>query len=108
MKDITIKGIRDAEMLNETIYMYAHDALIHYLMPHGLEQQSGAAWGTRDICQGPFEFLLSFAHYDALRNILLNIFAHQSIETGQWSEPKISVCIFASVSFSFKRCETRK
>ena len=81
---ITIKGIRDAEMLNETIYMYAHDALIHYLMPHGLEQQSGAAWGTRDICQGPFEFLLSFAHYDALRNILLNIFAHQSIETGQW------------------------
>ena len=82
---ITIKGIRDAEMLNETIYMYAHDALIHYLMPHGLEQQSGAAWGTRDICQGPFEFLLSFAHYDALRNILLNIFAHQSIETGQWA-----------------------
>lgn len=84
VRNIAIKGIRDAEMLNETIYMYAHDALIHYLMPHGLEQQSGAAWGTRDICQGPFEFLLSFAHYDALRNILLNIFAHQSIETGQW------------------------
>ena len=84
VRNIAIKGIRDAEILNETIYVYTHDALIHYLMPHGLEQQSGAAWGTRDICQGPFEFLLSFAHYDALRNILLNIFAHQSIETGQW------------------------
>ena len=30
--------------------------LVHYLSPHGLEQFGGAAWGTRDVSQGPTEF----------------------------------------------------
>ena len=37
-----------------------HDAMIHLTAPHGLEQYSVAAWGTRDVCQGPLEFLLRF------------------------------------------------
>lgn len=45
-----------AEKLNAIIYWYAHDALIHFASPHGLEQSGGAAWGTRDVCQGPIEF----------------------------------------------------
>ena len=41
---------------------FAHDALIHYLAPRGLEQYSGGGWGTRDVCQGPVELLLSLGH----------------------------------------------
>ena len=36
--------------------------MIHLTVPHGLEQFSGAAWGTRDVCQGPVEFLLALEH----------------------------------------------
>lgn len=56
---------------------FAHNALIHYLAPHGLEQFSGAAWGTRDACQGPLELLLAFRHDAAARDILERVFAHQ-------------------------------
>jgi cellobiose phosphorylase len=56
---------------------FAHNALIHYLAPHGLEQFSGAAWGTRDACQGPLELLLAFRHDAAARDILGRVFAHQ-------------------------------
>lgn len=56
---------------------FAHNALIHYLAPHGLEQFSGAAWGTRDACQGPLELLLAFRHDSAARDILERVFAHQ-------------------------------
>lgn len=34
-----------AEKLNLTVYWYAHQMLVHYASPHGLEQYSGAAWG---------------------------------------------------------------
>ncbi len=72
--------------LNETVWWYAHNAMIHFAMPHGLEQPGGAAWGTRDICQGPMEFFLSTQNYKLVRQILLNIFAHQSIETNEWPQ----------------------
>jgi cellobiose phosphorylase len=64
---------------------FAHDALVHLLAPHGLEQSSGAAWGTRDVCQGPFEFALAFGHLDACRDLLLRIFAHQ-LPSGDWPQ----------------------
>lgn len=73
-------------ILNETAWWYAHNAMIHFSMPHGLEQPGGAAWGTRDVCQGPFEFFLATQHYDLLRSILLNIFSHQSYETKEWPQ----------------------
>lgn len=73
-------------ILNETIWWYAHNAMIHFSMPHGLEQPGGAAWGTRDICQGPFEFFLTTQHYGLLRSILLNIFSHQNYETREWPQ----------------------
>ena len=40
----------------------AHNAMMHLTVPHGLEQYGGAAWGTRDVCQGPVEFLLALEH----------------------------------------------
>ncbi|MBE7699742.1 hypothetical protein H9623_05385 [Oerskovia sp. Sa1BUA8] len=65
---------------------YAHDALIHFLVPHGLEQYSGAAWGTRDVCQGPFELALAGGREDVARQIVLRVLAHQHTWGGfpQW------------------------
>lgn len=73
-------------ILNHTSRWYAHNAMIHYSMPHGLEQPGGAAWGARDICQGPMEFFLATAHYDVARDILLNFFAHQNTKTQEWPQ----------------------
>lgn len=73
-------------ILNETVRWYAHNAMIHYSMPHGLEQAGGAAWGTRDICQGPMEFFLTTQHYALARDILCNILSHQRLDNGEWDQ----------------------
>lgn len=57
---------------------FVQNALVHFLSPHGLEQYGGAAWGTRDVCQGPLELALTFGHDDLARTILLKVFAHQN------------------------------
>lgn len=71
---------------NDLMVWYMHNAMIHYLVPHGLEQYSGAAWGTRDVCQGPMELFLSTGDYIAARKVLLTIFSHQYFETGGWPQ----------------------
>jgi cellobiose phosphorylase len=75
-----------AEKLNETIWWYTHDAIVHFAVPHGLEQPGGAAWGTRDICQGPLEFFMATQHYKLAKAVLLRIFEHQILETGEWPQ----------------------
>lgn len=60
--------------------------LIHYSVPHGLEQYGGAAWGTRDVCQGPAEYFLATQHYDAVKEILFTVYSHQYEETGNWPQ----------------------
>lgn len=72
--------------MNETVPWFAHNALTHFSAPHGLEQPGGAAWGTRDVCQGPLEFFLAFGHYALAREILLNLYSHQSATTGEWPQ----------------------
>lgn len=57
--------------------LYTHNMLIHYLSPHGLEQNSGAAWGVRDVMQGPFEYFLSLGHYDIAKKIIARTFNAQ-------------------------------
>lgn len=74
------------DILNETAWWYAHNAMIHFSMPHGLEQPGGAAWGTRDVCQGPMEFFLATQNYTLLRHILLNLFSHQNYKTKEWAQ----------------------
>ena len=64
---------------------FAHDALIHYLSPRGLEQYTGGAWGTRDACQGPVGLLRSWAAHDAWRALMLRIFRAQH-ERGDWPQ----------------------
>lgn len=77
---------KEAERFNEISFWYLHNAFIHYAVPHGLEQSGGAAWGTRDVCQGPMELFLTTGHFALARNTLLEIFAHQSKNTGEWPQ----------------------
>jgi 1,2-beta-oligoglucan phosphorylase len=64
----------------------AHNAMIHLTVPHGLEQYTGAAWGTRDVCQGPVEFLLALDHDAEVKEILRIIFAQQYQTQGDWPQ----------------------
>ncbi|WEK49382.1 MAG: cellobiose phosphorylase [Candidatus Kaistia colombiensis] len=64
----------------------AHDAMIHLTVPHGLEQYTGAAWGTRDVCQGPLEFMLALRHDETARKILTTLFAEQYRTRGDWPQ----------------------
>ncbi|TXI00611.1 MAG: cellobiose phosphorylase, partial [Rhizobium sp.] len=64
----------------------AHDAIVHLSVPHGLEQYTGAAWGTRDVCQGPIEFLLAYEHDEEVRQILMTLFSEQYRDRGDWPQ----------------------
>lgn len=64
----------------------AQNAMIHLTVPHGLEQSGGAAWGTRDVCQGPVEFLLAYEHDAVVRDILVRVFAQQFADAGDWPQ----------------------
>ncbi|MFF2620884.1 GH36-type glycosyl hydrolase domain-containing protein [Oerskovia jenensis] len=88
-----VRGLRfqphaeiQTQELDLLVPWYAHDALIHFLVPHGLEQYSGAAWGTRDVCQGPLELALAGGREDIARQIVLRVLAHQHTWGGfpQW------------------------
>jgi cellobiose phosphorylase len=64
----------------------ARDALVHLTVPHGLEQYTGAAWGTRDVCQGPIEFLLAYEHDAEVKDILRTVFSEQYRDRGDWPQ----------------------
>lgn len=74
------------QILNQTSWWYTHNAMIHFVSPHGLEQPGGAAWGTRDVCQGALEYLLMAQNYQLAGKVLLNIFSHQYSSTGEWPQ----------------------
>jgi cellobiose phosphorylase len=76
----------ELEKLNITAWWYTHNMFVHYLVPHGIEQYGGAAWGTRDVCQGPFEYFLAMGHHDVMRSILLTVFSHQFEDDGNWPQ----------------------
>lgn len=76
---------QDANALQFQVDWYIQNMRIHYQSPHGLEQYGGAAWGTRDVSQGPMEFLLAFGHFEEARALLLQIFSHQ-FEAGHWPQ----------------------
>jgi CRISPR-associated protein Csx3 len=72
--------------LNDLLPWFAHDAMIHFTAPHGLEQHSGAAWGLRDVCQGPTELLVASANLGPLRDVLRIVYEQQSRQTGDWPQ----------------------
>src|SRR5664279_2827576 len=72
-------------ILDAILPWFAHDALIHYLSPRGLEQYTGGGWGTRDVCQGPVGLLAAYACDEALRDVLLRTFRDQNVR-GDWPQ----------------------
>lgn len=76
----------DLTRLDDLVRWYLHDALIHLSAPHGLEQAGGAAWGLRDVCQGPVELLVATGNLGPLRDLLLVVYEHQSRESADWPQ----------------------
>ncbi len=76
----------DLAALDTIFPWFAHNALMHLSVPRGLEQYTGAAWGTRDVCQGPVEMLLALEHDGPVREILRIVFAEQYEERGDWPQ----------------------
>lgn len=74
------------EKFNAIAYWYTHNMLVHFSTPHGLEQYGGAAWGTRDVSQGPVEYFMATQNYETVRTIILKIYAHQYEDKGNWPQ----------------------
>ncbi|MFH1259537.1 MAG: cellobiose phosphorylase [Elusimicrobiota bacterium] len=72
--------------LNDIYWWYLHNALVHFTTPHGLEQCSGAAYGLRDVCQGPAELFYATRNLPVLRELLKLVFSHQYRQTGDWPQ----------------------
>ncbi len=77
---------QDLAAIGEILPWFGMNALTHYLTPYGLEQFSGAAWGTRDVAQGPIDLLLTMGKYQEARQVLKIIFSNQNPDGGwpQW------------------------
>ncbi|WP_432800020.1 GH36-type glycosyl hydrolase domain-containing protein [Poriferisphaera sp. WC338] len=73
-------------ILDDCLQWYKHNAMVHLSSPHGLEQFGGAAWGVRDVLQGPVEFLLALGHDKEAREIICQVYAEQDYESGQWPQ----------------------
>ena len=88
-RDIRVKSARfrrRARRLDTIFPWLAHDAMIHLTAPHGLEQYTGGAWGTRDVCQGSIELLLTLEHDRPVKEILRILFAQQYEVSGDWPQ----------------------
>jgi cellobiose phosphorylase len=78
-------NVQAVSAITEIIPWLVNNALVHYLSPRGLEQYSGGGWGTRDVCQGPMELLLSLGHFSSARNLLCRVFRQQNPD-GDWPQ----------------------
>ena len=84
---LRLRGRSDAvSRLNRCLPWFVHNAMIHFSVPHGIEQYNGGAWGTRDVTQGAVEMLLALGRHETCRQVLLDIFAHQYEGGHQWPQ----------------------
>lgn len=83
---IQTNDINYSHKLNATIKWFTHNAMVHYCVPHGLEQTGGAAWGARDVCQGPIEMFFAYGRFKQARNTILDIFKYQENSTYEWPQ----------------------
>jgi CRISPR-associated protein Csx3 len=84
---VMLKGSTEAvARINRCLPWFVHNAMIHFSVPHGIEQYNGGAWGTRDVTQGSVELLLTLGHHETCRRVLLDIFAHQYEGGAQWPQ----------------------
>ncbi|MBE3076361.1 MAG: hypothetical protein IMZ75_15735, partial [Actinobacteria bacterium] len=75
----------EVSRLDAVLPWFAHDALVHYLSPRGLEQSTGGAWGTRDVCQGPVGLLIALGQTAPLRDLIARVFGAQNAR-GDWPQ----------------------
>ncbi|WP_078379046.1 GH36-type glycosyl hydrolase domain-containing protein [Sutcliffiella halmapala] len=80
------ESTEELEKVNALAWWYTHNMLVHYSVPHGLEQYGGAAWGTRDVCQGPTEYFMATQKYDSVKEIIKKVYSHQYEDTGNWPQ----------------------
>ncbi len=80
-----LEGPPSADGLAAFLPWLAQDALIHYQVPRGLEQFTGGAWGTRDVCQGPVGLLVAAGRLDLVRELLTVVFGAQQ-DNGDWPQ----------------------
>ncbi len=88
-RGVRVRGAKDsadALAVDTVLPWLAHDGMIHLTAPHGLEQYTGGAWGTRDVCQGSIELLLTLEHDQPVKEILRILFAQQYEESGDWPQ----------------------
>jgi cellobiose phosphorylase len=84
--NLTLKGNNeDTAAVQEILPWFCMNAVTHFLTPHGLEQFGGAAWGTRDVSQGPFDLLLHLQKFDEAKQVLRIIFSNQNT-LGDWPQ----------------------
>jgi 1,2-beta-oligoglucan phosphorylase len=83
---MSAKNSADALAADTILPWFAHDGMIHLTAPHGLEQYTGGAWGTRDVCQGSIELLLTLEHDRPVKEILRILFAQQYEGSGDWPQ----------------------
>jgi len=76
---------KEVSRLDAILPWFAHDALVHYLSPRGLEQSTGGAWGTRDVCQGPVGLLIALGQTAPLRDLIVRVFSAQNAR-GDWPQ----------------------
>lgn len=76
----------ELKKINALAWWYTHNMLVHYSVPHGLEQYGGAAWGTRDVCQGPTEYFLATQKYENVKDIIKTVYSHQYSDDGNWPQ----------------------
>ncbi|MGO9983935.1 MAG: GH36-type glycosyl hydrolase domain-containing protein [Rhodomicrobium sp.] len=85
-RDVRLKGEGEGIRSVNTFFPWlVRDAVVHLSVPHGLEQYTGAAWGTRDVCQGPMEFLLALEHDETAKQVLKLVFGRQ-FTSGGWPQ----------------------
>jgi 1,2-beta-oligoglucan phosphorylase len=84
-RGLTLNGPEAIAAIREILPWYGMNALVHFLTPYGLEQFSGAAWGTRDVCQGPIDLLLCQEKYEEARQVLRIVFSNQHAD-GSWPQ----------------------
>src|SRR5205085_1726283 len=77
---------KEVSQIQDALAWFARDAVVHLSTPRGLEQANGGAWGVRDVCQGPVEFLLSYDHAVPAADILRRLFSRQFQERCDWPQ----------------------
>lgn len=83
---VSAKGAPCVDHLDAVLPWFIHNGIIHYSVPHGLEQWNGGAWGVRDVTQGSVELLLTIDRPDIARATIADVFLHQYEGSGDWPQ----------------------